>query len=333
MKIQWTLWRLLGCLLLGGIGSAHAATPTVVALWPEAVTAKSPVRGPERVGRDGKGLGAVSNISQPRMEIHRPARPNGTAVLIAGGGGYFRIQIGKESVPVAQWLAALGVTPVVLYYRLPGDGWPAVAPFQDAQRAMRLLRARAAEFGIDPQKIGMLGMSAGGHLAAITETRFDAPFYEPVDDSDRVSARPDFAALLFPVISLQPPLDTTRSKRELSTQKDAIEAYSAESHVTRSTPPTFIAHAADDTIAAIGHSLAMFNALHAQSVPTEMHVFEAGGHGWALGAPGSLVSAWPRLFATWARSHGYMGSGVSTSPALPAAPDAADADMSREDED
>jgi len=297
-------------MLVLGLGSGPAAASensnVVIPLWPEAALANNPVRGPERIGRDGRSVGAYANISQPRMEIYRPARPNGTAVLIAGGGGYFRIQIGGESIPTAQWLQQLGVTAVVLYYRLPADGWPASAPFADAQRAMRILRARAGEFGIDPQQIGVLGMSAGGHLAAITATRFKDSFYDALDATDQQSARPDFAALIFPVISLKPPLDTTRSKRELSTQKDAVEAYSAELHVQRDTPPVFFAHAADDPIAHVGHSLTMFSALKAASVPAELHVFETGGHGWGLGMPGTLVGQWPRLFATWARSHGYM---------------------------
>lgn len=313
-----SLLSLLTCMAMTGV--AQAAAPTVVDLWPAAVTANAPTRGPERSGSEGKGLGAVSNISRARMEIYRPAHPNGTAVVIMGGGGYFRIQMSNESLPVAQWLNALGVTAAVLYYRLPADGWKAVAPFQDGQRAVRILRARAGEFGLDPHKIGVLGMSAGGNLAGITETRFDETLYDPVDASDKVSARPDFAALIFPVISLKGALNTTRSRRELNTQRDADDAYSAELHVTHATPPTFLAHAADDPIANVGHSLVMFNALHAAQVPAELHVFEKGGHGWGLGAPGTLVSAWPRLFASWARSHGFMDSTrvVPTVSALPA---------------
>jgi acetyl esterase/lipase len=281
--------------------------------------ADSPIRGPEQVGRDGTAAGAVSNIGQPRMEIYRAAKPNGTAVLIAGGGGYFRIQIGRGSQPVAKWLAATGVTAAVLYYRLPGDGWPAVAPFQDGQRALRMLRARADEFGIDPEKIGVLGMSAGGNLAAVLGSRYDTAFYTPTEALDQLSARPAFMALIYPVISLKAPLDATRSKRELSTQKDAVAAYSAEQHVARGvTAPAFIAHAADDPIVDVGHSLAMFDALRAQSVPAELHVFETGGHSWGLGQTGSPVAAWPRLFASWARQRGFMG-GSRVTPQPPAA--------------
>lgn len=316
MNKRWTGCWIVLSLLLAGPAAAQSATTTVIPLWPAEVLGKSPVRGPEQVGRDGSGMGAVSNISQPRIEIHHARNPNGSAVLIAGGGGYFRIQIARGSEPVARWLAASGTTGVVLYYRLPADGWPVTAPFEDAQRAMRILRTRAAEFGIDPKRIGMIGMSAGGHLTAITALRPDLKVYEPRDDIDRASARPDFIGLLYPVISLQAPLDTTRSKRELSRQDNAIAEYSAELHVSRQAPPVFLAHAANDPIAAVGHSLVLFEALRAHKVPSELHVFETGGHSWGLGQAGTTVAAWPRLFAAWGRTHGFM-----TKDAPPVNPD------------
>lgn len=308
---------MLVCLLLAKPAFAANAAPTVLDLWPASVAQNGPTRGPERTGNQGNGLGAALNISRARIEIYKPERPNGTAVIIMGGGGYFRIQIANESMPVAQWLSALGVTPVVLYYRLPVDGWQAVAPFQDGQRAVRVLREHAAELGIDPKKIGVIGLSAGGNLAAITATRFGDKLYEPIDSADKLSARPDFAGLIYPVISMKGDLGTTRSRRELNvTQKDADDAYSAELHVTHDTSPTFLAHAADDPIANVGHSLVMFNALKRNNVPVEMHVFENGGHGWGLGVPGSQAAQWPRLFATWARSHGLM---MQTRPSRAAA--------------
>ncbi len=307
MKLLCAWAFALAGLLMGQAVSAQqapAAPPAqTIALWSGTPPGDGKAtHGHERVGRNGE----VSNVVQPRLEIYRPARPNGTAVLIVGGGGYYHIGIGHESWPAAQWLAALGVTPAILYYRLPADGWAPVAPFQDAQRAMRLLRAHAHELGIDPQRIGVLGFSAGGNLAGITATRFADSFYPAQDGADQQSSRPDFAGLIYPVISLQPPFDTTRSSRELSAQPDAVQAYSVELHVSHATPPTFLAQAADDPIANIGNSLVMFDALHKQSVPAELHVFERGGHGWGLGNPGTLVASWPLLFATWARSHGFL---------------------------
>ncbi|SEO93571.1 Acetyl esterase/lipase [Luteibacter sp. UNC138MFCol5.1] len=293
--------------------------PVSYDLWPGPPPGGGGPSGPERVGQTGTGVGAVSNVSKPRIEVYKPASPNGAAVVIVGGGGYFRIGIGHEVMPTARWLAALGVTPVVLYYRLPADRWPAVAPFQDAQRAIRLVRAHAQELGIDPKRVGVLGFSAGGNLAGIAETRFAAAFYPAVDASDTLSARPDFAGLIYPVVSLRTPFDTTRSFRELSTQGDAVQAYSVELHVTHDTPPTFLAQAADDPIANVGNSLVMFDALRKNDVDAELHVFDKGGHGWGLGDPGSAPSAWPRLFAAWARRHGFF-SAVDASPfANPAA--------------
>ncbi|HVI53548.1 MAG TPA: alpha/beta hydrolase [Luteibacter sp.] len=280
--------------------------PVNIDLWPDAPPGAGGTRGPERVYRSGSHAGAVSNVSVPRIEVYRPAHPNGTAAIVIGGGGYARIGMGQEVMPTAMWLLSQGVTPVVLYYRLPADHWPAVAPFQDAQRAMRVLRAHAHELGVDPARIGVIGFSAGGNLAGITETRAAAAFYPAVDAADRLSSRPDFAALIYPVISLRQPYDTTRSGRELSTQADAVQAYSVESHVSPRTPPTFLAQAEDDPIANIGNSRIMYAALKQNGVEAELHVFAKGGHGWGMGTPGSEVAAWPALFAAWAKRNGFL---------------------------
>ncbi|WP_101927256.1 MULTISPECIES: alpha/beta hydrolase [Luteimonas] len=315
LSIRWA--GAVAGLLLACTGLAHAqAAPETVTLWPAGHLPQN-VTGPEQVGTEGSALGAVTRVVEPRMEIYRPAQPNGTAVLILGGGGFFRIQVGTAAAPMAQWLSSIGVTAAVLYYRLPADGWPAAAPFQDGQRAMRLLRSQADALGIDPQQIGVMGSSAGATLGGILGTRYDHAFYPALDAVDQVPSRPDFLAMLYPVVSLQAPLDTTRTRRELGTQSDAVAAYSVESHVRAGMPPVFLVHAADDAIADVGHSLAMFNAARAQNVPAEMHIFERGGHSWGLGKPGALVGQWPRLFATWARSHGFMQAApVSLQPLI-----------------
>ncbi|GHH55089.1 alpha/beta hydrolase [[Pseudomonas] boreopolis] len=302
---RWLAGWLLACVLASGI--AQAATPEIVPLWPQGHWPQA-VHGPEKVGTDGSARGAVSNIAEARMEIYRPEHPNGSAVVIFGGGGYFRIQVGGAARPAAQWLQSLGVTAAVVYYRLPADGWSAVSPFQDGQRAMRLMRAKAAELGVDPARIGAIGFSAGGNLAGVIGTRFDADFYPALDAADGLSARPDFLGMIYPVVSLQAPLDKTRSRRELGTQADAVAAYSVEKHVRKDMPPVFLAQAVDDAIVAVDHSVAMYQAAHAAGVPVELHLFEQGGHSWGLGKPGSLVAQWPRLFAHWARSHGFLGA-------------------------
>ena len=340
-QVRNAAWPWAG-LLLGALMSLHASAqpaagqPEVVQLWPQDHWQQR-ARGPEKAGTEGSAKGAVSGVSDARMEIYRPAQPNGTAVVIFGGGGYFRIQIGSAAIPTAQWLQSLGVTAAVVYYRLPADGWAPVSPFQDGQRAMRLLRARAAALGVDPQRIGAIGFSAGGNLAGIVGTRFDAPFYTPLDAADRLSARPDFLGMIYPVVSMRAPLDKTRSRRELGSQADAEQAYSVEDHVRRDMPPVFLAQAVDDRTVDVGHSLALYQAVHAAGLPVELHLFEKGGHSWGLGTPGSLVGQWPRLFATWARSHGYLGTAprqltpIST-PAAPATPPVAAPAPARDDD-
>src|SRR5690606_37311968 len=325
------------CLSLAFLAPAvHAqaqAAPLVIDLWPDGALPPPPNEGPERVGSDGSARGAVTNVMHPRLEIYRPARPNGTAVLVLGGGGYFRIQVGTAARPVAQWLSALGVTTAVLYYRLPVDGWKAEAPFQDAQRAMRVLRAHAGELGIDPARVGVIGSSACANLGGIIGARAGTDFYPAVDAADALSSRPDFLGLLYPVISLRAPLDTTRSRRELGTQPDAVAQYSVELHVDDRPPPTFLAHAADDPIADVRHSLWMFDALREHGVPAELHVFETGGHSWGLGKPGTPPAAWPRLFADWMRLHGWLPPAGAPLARQPMATPAAAAPVDPDDDD
>lgn len=324
MNVQRVL-GLLAWLVLGiACGQADAQRVETIPLWP-AGTWPATVRGPEQVGRDGSATGAVSRVSEARIEIHHAATPNGSGALILGGGGYFRIQVGSAARPMAQWLASIGTTSAVLYYRLPADGWPAAAPFQDAQRAMRLLRSRAAELGLDPARIGIIGSSAGANAAGIIATRWEHAFYPPRDAVDALSARPDFLGMIYPVVSVQAPLDKTRTARELATQADYREAYSVETHVRRDMPPVFLAQAVDDPTVDVGHSLAMLGAARAAGVPVEMHLFERGGHSWGLGTPGTAVAQWPRLFATWARQHGVLGAPPSRLQPIGAPPWAAPA--------
>ncbi|HCH0556891.1 TPA: alpha/beta hydrolase [Pseudomonas aeruginosa] len=315
----------LACLLLAVMPAwAQASDPSTetLALWP-AGSLPQVVKGPEKIGKQGSATGSVSQVSNPRIELYRAAHPNGTAALIVGGGGYFRIQVGTAARPMAQWLASIGVTSAVLYYRLPADGWKAEAPFQDAQRAMRLMRQHAAQWGFDADRIGVIGSSAGANLSGIIATRWDHDFYPRVDAADALSARPAFLGMLYPVVSMKPPLDKTRSARELSTQADYRTAYSVEDHVRPDMPPVFLAQAVDDPIVDVGHSLLMYQTALKAKVPVELHIFERGGHSWGLGKPGTEPAQWPRLFATWARMHGFMRAAGSAG-ADPAASGGAD---------
>ena len=292
------------CLVLVHL-HAGAAPPGAIVLWPGAPPGGA-APGPQR----DSAKGSITQVAQPYLIVHRPARPNGMAVLLVSGGGYAHIEAGKESGPAADWLQAQGITAFELVYRLPREGGGVDAPFQDGQRAMRVIRARATEWGIDPARIGMLGFSAGAHLAGMTAVQPDAARYAPVDAADRVSARPDFAVLLYPVLTMRRPFDTTHAKKELlgtHPTQAARDAMSVELHVDARTPPAFIAQALDDPIAPPENSRLMAAALDRAGVPVELHLFQHGGHGWGLGRAGSEPAAWPRLLLAWLQGHRWPG--------------------------
>jgi acetyl esterase/lipase len=255
---------------------------------------------------------AVDQIGVPMMNVFRPDRPDGSAMILAPGGGYSREMLDFEGMDVARRFNGAGVTCFVLRYRLPGEGWAnrSDVPLQDAQRAMRLVRANAAHYAIDPARIGFMGFSAGGHLAASIATRFAAPVYGAVDAADRISARPDFSVPMYPVITLgQGAHVGSRDKLLGPTQTpDKIDAYSCERHVPSDTPPTFMALAADDDVVpAMPNAAAYYATLQAAKIPSEMHMFETGGHGFGIARTvGKLTAAWPDLLLRWGASHGFF---------------------------
>ena len=252
----------------------------------------------------------VFGISQPRMAVFRPQHPNGASVLITPGGGYNWVVIDKEGYEFARLLAAEGVTAFVLFYRLPHEGWaagPDVA-LADAQRAMRLIRRRAARDRLDPARLCAIGFSAGGHLCADLLTRFNARVYEPVDSADRLSARPDAAAPVYPVISMTMPTAHAGSRRNLIGENASPErerAHAPHENARPDAPPTFLLHAEDDRSVVVENTLLLRAALRARGVETETHLFPDGGHGFGLRlARGKSVENWPSLFTAWARRKG-----------------------------
>ena len=253
---------------------------------------------------------ALSRIQHPTLSVFRADHSDGSALLIVPGGGYRHLLVDKEGSEVARRFNAAGITSFVLAHRLPAEGWadgPDV-PLQDAQRAMRLIRTRAREFAIDPKRVGVIGFSAGGHVAASLMTRFAAPVYAPSDEIDRGDARPDFAGLVYPVISMSPPPAHTASREELlgpapTTAQEA--AYSCERLVSAKTTPAVLIAAADDREVDPLNSLAMFQAMRAAGVASELHLFEEGGHGFSLRRiEGRPISAWPDLFLHWGARRG-----------------------------
>lgn len=279
--------------------------PEIVELWPQASPGGG--IGPRRVERVSP-KGSLSGISRPRLVAYRPVRPSGAAVIVIAGGGYAHIEAASEGAPTCRWLQARGTTAFQLIYRLPADGWPALAPFQDGQRVVRIVRAHAAQYATDPARIGLIGFSAGGHLAGMTAMRPAARLYPPADAADLASARPDFAGLIYPVLSMAPPFDRTHARREiigLHPSKAESDAYSVERQVGADAPPIFLAQAADDPVSPVDNSLLMFEALRAAGVAAELHIFQTGRHGWGLGRRGTEVHAWPRLFVSWAGRNGF----------------------------
>ena len=274
-------------------------------LWQDDMPDKSGSRNPEIITEKG----SVTNVSTPRLIVYRPKNPNGTAILVISGGGYAHIELGKESNPTAIWLQSEGITAFELIYRLPQEGWKTTnVPFEDAQRAMRMVRSMANKYGFDPNKIGILGFSAGGHLAGITSTLFNKQFYKPVDSIDSLSSKPNFTGVVYPVISMLPPNNKTHSFKSILGNNSTIQQQtelSVEKQVTATTPPTFLAQAFDDPISPVENSFLMEDALRKAKVPAEMHIFQNGGHGWGLGMQGSTVSSWSDLFKNWAQSNGF----------------------------
>ena len=251
---------------------------------------------------------AVVGITRPRLVVFRPRRANGAAVLITPGGGYKRVVIDKEGYEMGRWLAARGFTVFVLFYRLPGEGWaagPNVA-LSDAQRAMRVIRSRSGDYGVDPERIAAMGFSAGGHLCADLATRFAETTYGPVDEADTLSARPFAAAPVYPVISMTAPVAHAGSRAYLIGEDagPGLErAHSPTHNVPSNAPPCFLLHAEDDASVVVENSLEFAAALRAQSIPVETHLFTHGGHGFGLRkAVGKPVGIWPELLVNWAHS-------------------------------
>lgn len=292
-----------------------AAAPAVLPLWPEGVPAAvrtdAPAArgdlGPERVDANG----AIANVSVPTLTVVPPAvdRPNGTAVILCPGGGYSYLSANREGQQYAAWLSTLGITTFILKSRLQEWGHP--APLQDVLRAVRLVRSRAAEFGVDPRRIGVMGSSAGGHLAASASTLFDhADGRTGAALDNSVSARPDFAVLVYPVITMTDPAAHAGSRRALlgaDPSPALLAQMSLEQQVTAATPPTLLLHTQGDKSVPVQNSLLYYQALTRAGVPAELYVFEQGGHGIGMRDGLGTASAWPRRAEDWLRQRGLLG--------------------------
>ena len=283
---------------------------TQVPIWPGAVPDAQPVRGPESTATDAKELVAgrpwtyVVNVSRPTMTVYSPTGKNtGVAVVVFPGGGYQILAIDLEGTEVCDWLTSKGVTCVLLKYRVPGDPSelnPKSGPYpkspialEDAQRTVGLVRFHAAEWHIDPHKIGVLGFSAGGHLVAAMSTHFEHRLYPAVDAADKESCRPDFAVAIYP------------GHLSLADNSFALNP-DIRTHITRQTPPTFLLQNEDDHIDRVEDSLAYYAALKKAGVPVEMHLYAQGGHAFGLRRTKLPITGWPQLVETWLGAIGMI---------------------------
>ncbi|TVS12228.1 MAG: alpha/beta hydrolase [Planctomycetaceae bacterium] len=285
---------------LPSLGAEPPASPIVMNVWPAAAPGEKGDLGDERLlpPRGEKPVDRLTDVSVPTITVHKPAaeEDTGAAVLICPGGGYHILAMDLEGTEVADWLNSIGVTGIVLKYRVPRrkEQEKHVAPLQDAQRAMSLVRQHAADWGIAEDRIGILGFSAGGHLAAAASTNFDRRTYDPIDETDRIGCRPDFTVLIYPAY-------LTGEGAEASGE------LAPEIRVSAETPPAFFVHAGDDHISP-ENSIAMYLALKRAGVPAELHVYESGGHGFGLRPTEHPCSTWPQSCERWLRSRGLLRS-------------------------
>ena len=304
------LWLLAGC---GGVHARTlvwqaAAGQTQVRLWPGTPPDARHMPGPEYASTNpkslvaGKTVVAVSNVSQPTMTVYAPTVKNtGTAVLVFPGGGFQILAMDLEGTEACDWLTSRGITCVLLKYRVPGvpyewrcdcrpDDFALSLPaLEDAQRALRLVRAHAASWHINPHKVGVLGFSAGGYLVAEISTNYARRLYAPVDAADKESARPDFAMPIYP--------------GHLATDADKLNPHVP---VSRDTPPTFLVQAEDDYVDGVNQSLVYYAALKNAGVPVEMHLYAHGGHAFGLRPTSNPITHWPALAETWLGNLGMI---------------------------
>lgn len=293
-------------LLFTGVLYTHAQNQ-VIPLWntiPDEIKASNYKEKEE--SKDGK-VQSTSLVSVPTLTAFFPAvtKPNQTAVVILPGGGYSHLAIDKEGTKIAEWFNTLGIPAFVLKYRLPSDlimKNKNIGPLQDAQEAIRYVRQNAVKWNINPNKIGIMGFSAGGHLASTLSTHYDDKVYE---SAFKVSARPDFSVLIYPVISMENEITHKGSQINLlgeSPSQELIDSFSNEKKVNAKTPPAFLIHATDDTVVIPENSINYYLALKKNGVSAEMHIYEKGGHGFGLGT-NYTSKFWPKQLENWLKAN------------------------------
>lgn len=281
-----------------------SAQTEVIKIWPD--TIPNSIQNKDYKEQEIEAWGRMSwaRVTSPEIYIYKPSPSNNKhiAVILIPGGAYYRIAFEKEGIDMAKWLTEKGITAIILKYRLPNDSImkdKTIGPLQDAQEAVRIVRRNATLIGITPNKIGVMGFSAGGHLASTLCTRFNEKIYHL---KDTVSTRPDFAALIYPVISMKKELTHIGSMENLlgkNANDSLISVFSNELHVSENTPPTFLVHSADDGAVNYLNSIEYFKALNENKVKSELHVYPTGGHGYGLASQGKTEKNWTGSFIEW----------------------------------
>jgi acetyl esterase/lipase len=310
MKINSLISQLLAFIWLIAIAGNLSGQSKVINLW------------------NGKVPGAIINdnfkqtvdssdnwtkmrfVTDPTLDMYpAPAeKATGTAVVICPGGAYWGLAIGHEGAQVASWLNSLGITAFVLKYRLPDSTImenKSIAPMQDGQQAIRIIRRHAKEWGINPNKIGIMGFSAGGHLAATLSTRFNEKVY---DSDDSVSARYDFSVLVYPVISMDSAITHWGSRMNLlgkAPSPEQVKLFSNELQVSSDTPPAFMVHSLDDSAVPVQNSIGYALSMRKFNIPCELHIYQSGGHGYGMGRSANTESSWTEACQKWLNARGF----------------------------
>lgn len=284
----------------------------VLKLWPDGIPGSKTDAGYiEKITTSEGRITRCEKVTDPDLTVFLPPanKANGAAVLICPGGGYGALAFDHEGNAIAKWLNDNGVAGIILKYRLPSDRImedKSIGPLQDAQEAMRIIRRNAATWKINPKKTGVIGFSAGGHLASTLSTHYSESVYKV---SDSTSARPDFSLLIYPVISFDTLITHRGSRNNLIGMKPdeaMVRYFSNELQINSETPPAFLVHSADDNAVPVMNSIGYFKGLQKNKIPTELHVFQKGGHGYGLSPTGGTESSWPGLCIKWLKSMGMF---------------------------
>lgn len=306
-KISFLAFILMNIFVINGFSQT-----VILKLWPDGIPgSKNDPSYVEKITTTEGRVTQCEKVVTPDLTVFLPApeKANGAAVLICPGGGYGMLAFDHEGNAIAKWFNDNGVAGIILKYRLPSDQImvnKSIGPLQDAQEAIRVIRRHAAELKINPGKIGVIGFSAGGHLASTLSTHYAEKVYEVKDNT---SARPDFSLLIYPVVSFDSAVTHMGSRNNLigiNPDEATVKHFSNELQITPDTPPAFLVHSADDPAVPVMNSIGYFKGLQKNKIPVEMHIFQKGGHGYGLAPNGGTQSSWPDLCINWMKQMGIF---------------------------